>query len=64
MQTKLSQPQLPTYLLDEKVNVKYMYDWENEMEQHYEQNRLYHLEMAKHFQMMGDFLKRENLVMV
>jgi peroxiredoxin len=62
MQITLSQPQ--TYLLDEKVNMKYMYDQENETEHYDEQKRLYHLEMAKHFQMMGDFLKRENLVMV
>jgi hypothetical protein len=60
MQITLSQP----HLLDEKVNVKYIYDRENEMEHYYEQKRLYRLEMAKHFQMMGDFLKRENLVMV
>jgi hypothetical protein len=64
MQTKHSQPPLPTYSLDEKVIVKYMYDWENETKHYYEQKRLYHLEMAKQFQMMGDFLKRENLVMV
>jgi hypothetical protein len=59
MQTTSSHSPKTMYLHDQKNNIKYIYDWDNEVKRYYEQKRLYHLEMANHFQMMGDHLKSE-----
>jgi hypothetical protein len=54
MQTSLvKQP-----LTDSNFRVKYMYDWNSEMSHYYEQQGLYHMDMAKHIEILRDsFLK-------
>jgi hypothetical protein len=60
MQTMSSSP-LSMDLSNQKIIVKYMYDWDNDTKYYYERKRLYHLEMAEHFQMMGDHLLSEHI---
>jgi hypothetical protein len=54
MPTTFSYSYMPMYVHDQATYMRQMHDWHNQIAQHHEQKRLYHLEMAKHFnQMMG-----------
>jgi hypothetical protein len=57
MQTTSNSPK-STDLRNQKIIIKYMYDWDNETK-YYERRRIYHLEMADHFQILGDHLKSD-----
>lgn len=60
MPTNLSDTAMSIHLQNQKNRSNYMYDWNNEIKEDYENKRLYHLAMANHFQALGNGMEDES----